>query len=130
MPGCVPREGARGRTPASETAARLGKKPLPRVVKEVEVESDYALVKFRGEDEAYKAHGQPVWFKVVNYGALPAQVQVHLGLQGVDEKRRRERMIDVDFYLSVEESRRAFRLLRGLEFKLDRIGVVRAGKRT
>jgi hypothetical protein len=99
------------------------------VVKEIQVESDYAIVKFRRAGEPYKGYGQPVWFKAVNYGALPAQVQVHLGLRGLDEKARRERMIDVDLYLSVEEFRKVLRLLRRVEFKVDRVGVVRAKQR-
>jgi len=104
------------------------KKPLPKAVRIVPAKCDYAIVKFRDHDEAYKAEGQRAEFKVVNTGTLPPQVQVHLRLNGKDEKRRRQKecTIDVDFYVGLKEFKPISKLLRKIRIKNDKFRFPRA----
>ena len=103
-----------------------GKKPLPEAAKAIPVESEYAILKFRGRNKAYKAQGHLVEFKVINYGMLNAQVQVHLRLEGRDEKSGKRQTVDVDFYLPIAAFRQVSKLLQKVRFKRDRYRVLRA----
>jgi hypothetical protein len=100
-------------------------KPLPKSFREVCVGYDYGLVKFRARREAYRAEGQLAEFQLVQVGTLDAQVRFHCFLQGADRNSGESETIDVDFYLSIPEFRKASKLLQGIRLKRDRRGVLR-----
>lgn len=84
---------------------------------------DYAILMFERTREAYRAENQFISFKLVQTGLLDAQVQIHVKMhRAVDEKRGKERDIDLDVYLPIEVFRRARNLLDGLRFRRDRFG--------
>ena len=101
-------------------------KTLPKAARTITLDYDYAIVKFRGRSEAYKARSQWADFKVVNYGMLDAQAQIHIKLKGMDERAGKVQTIDVDFYLPIADFRTVSRLLHGIRFKKDEYGVLRA----
>lgn len=103
-------------------------KPLPESLSEILLAYDYALVKFRDKDEAYRAEGQLVEFKVVQVGTLHAQVRIHVFVRGLDKKSGKNETVDVDAYLPISEFREASRLLRGLKFAKDKHGVLRVSR--
>jgi hypothetical protein len=100
-------------------------KPLPKSLREVCVGYDHGLVKFRARREAYRAERQLAEFQVVQVGTLDAQVRFHCFLQGADRNSGESETIDVDFYLSIPEFRKASKLLQGIRLKRDKRGVLR-----
>lgn len=61
------------------------------------------------------------WFRWV---PLNSQVRVHSFLEGRDQKSGKVETIDVDFYLSIPEFRKASRLLRGMRFRKNKFGTL------
>ncbi len=102
----------------------LTRKFLPKAFRSVSSGYDYGIVKFRRRDEAYSAQGQLVEFQVVQVGTLNSQVRVHSFLEGRDQKSGKLETIDVDFYLSIPEFRKASGLLRGMRFRRNKVGTL------
>jgi hypothetical protein len=111
--------------PASNGRKWGSGKPLPKAFRAVCVGYDYGLVKFRARREAYRAEGQLAEFQLVQVGTLDAQVRFHCFFQGVDRNSGKSETIDLDFYLSISEFKKASRLLQGARLKRDRRSVLR-----